>query len=227
MKTTGRKKLNIALSGDRGRMGKSLKKLIKKDSKKQATAVANTKVTHKKWDHKKIDVVIDFSLPPMFLKTLKWCLDNNKALVSGTTGLSASQKQLLKKASKKIPIFYAENMSWGIFCLTKWLDGLSGEIKSILIEDIHHKHKKDKPSGTALRLKNYLPKQMQKKVRIKSKRQGNELGIHRVFLKTDKEQIVLEHKSLSRDLFSEGAIKASEFIVKRKRGLYSVQDLWE
>lgn len=230
MKNKSQKKINIALSGDRGRMGQSLKRLIKKDSLKQVVAVANRSTSQKTWEEKQIDIVIDFSLPAMFSQTLNWCIKNKKPLVSGTTGLSQTQKQSLKLAAKKIPVFYAENMSWGIFCLSKCLLGLSGKScspVSVWIEDIHHINKKDKPSGTALKLKKHLPLDLQKIVKIKSERQGKELGTHRLFLKTKKESLMLEHRSMSRDLFSEGALKAAEFTLKKKKGLYSLENIYQ
>lgn len=225
-KISVKKQIKIALSGDRGRMGQSLKKLIKQTPLKQVSAVANSQKSFQLWEAKEIDVVIDFSLPLHFEKVLAWCVANKKALVSGTTGLSPTQKRKLTVASKKIPIFYAENMSWGIFCLSHFLSSLSGEVRSLQIEDIHHKDKKDKPSGTALRLKNSFSKKLQSKVKIKSYRKGKELGLHKIVITLAREKIILEHQCLSRDLFAEGALKASEFVSSKKKGLYSLQDIY-
>ncbi len=220
------KKIRIALSGDRGRMGKSLKRLLKKDPCKEVVAGANRSRSLELWDAKKIDAVIDFSLPSLFSKSLLWCVQNKKPFVSGTTGLSSKQKNLLKSSSKKIPVFYSENMGWGIFLLTKYISQLSGNKISILLEDRHHKEKKDKPSGTALRLKEHFPPSLKKKVRIKSYRQGSDFGTHRIYLKTPEETLLLEHKALSRDVFSKGAIKALECIFKKSKGLYSTTDIY-
>lgn len=220
-----RKKLiRAALSGDRGKMGKSLKKLIKKSGLIEATAGANTENSPKKWPAGKIDGVIDFSLPPLFSQSLAWALKNKKPFVSGTTGLSARQKRALKKASQSIPVFYGENMSGGLFLLTQWLKGLFDA--SVLIEDIHHKNKKDRPSGTALRLKNSLPVFLKDKARIKSYRRGKEFGTHRLTIKTGEEILILEHQALSRELFAKGALRALLFILKKKKGYYGPSDLY-
>ncbi len=220
------KKIKIALSGDRGRMGKSLKRLIKKDPSKEFVSGANRDRSLDHWDSKKIDAVIDFSLPPLFSKTLLWCVQNKKPFVSGTTGLNSRQKRQLKESSKRIPIFYSENMGWGVFLLTKYISQLSNDNISILVEDIHHKGKKDKPSGTALKLKKHLPSVLQKKIKMKSYRRGCEFGTHRVFIKTPEEILLLEHKALSRDVFSKGALKALDYILKKSKGLYSLSDIY-
>ena len=219
----GRKRnkiIQIALSGDRGRMGKSLKGLIKKSFFMQLTAGANRDNSPKNWKASQIDAVIDFSLPDLFVQSLKWSVQNKKPFISGTTGLNLSQKRALKKAGKTIPVFYGENMSGGVFLLTEWLKDLfNGEVK-ILIEDIHHKNKKDKPSGTALRLKRSLPSFLKEKIKIKSLRRGKEFGTHRVLIKSSEELLVLEHKAFNRELFAKGALQALFFVLKKKKGFY-------
>ena len=144
--------IRVALSGDRGRMGKSLQKLIKKSKKFTLAAGANKDISPLMWKDSLIDGVIDFSLPELFIQSLKWSVEHKKPFVSGTTGLSPSQKKALKRASQSIPVFYGENMSGGIFLLSQWLQDLFYRDVEIFIEDVHHKDKKDKPSGTALRL---------------------------------------------------------------------------
>ena len=212
--------IQIALSGDRGRMGKSLKKLIKKSVFMKVTAGANRDHSPKSWKASQIDAVIDFSLPDLFVQSLSWSVRNKKPFVSGTTGLGLSQKRALKKAGKTIPVFYGENMSGGIFLLTEWLKNLFNEEVGILIEDIHHKDKKDKPSGTALRLEKSLPPFLKEKVKIKSLRRGREFGTHRILIKSSEEVLVLEHRALNRELFAKGALQALFFILKKKKGFY-------
>lgn len=225
-KRNQKRKIQIALSGDRGRMGKSLKKLIKKSSLMECTAKANRNLSSKNWKADQIDAVIDFSLPQLFTQSLNWCVKNKKAFVSGTTGLSSQQKKALKTASKKIPVFYGENMSGGIFLLSKWAKDLFNEQVQILIEDIHHKNKKDKPSGTALKLKKSLPPFLEKKTKIKSFRKGKEFGTHRLLIKSSEETLLLEHKALNRELFSKGALQALFFILKKSKGYYEPKDLY-
>ena len=220
-----KKVLKVALSGSSGRMGQSLKKLIKKSSKFKLVEEAGRKKSPSLWSAKKIDIVIDFSLPPLFEKSITWAIKNKKAFVSGTTGLNKKQKALLKKASRSQPVFYSENMSQGIFLLSSFLKDLPSKNIKISLEDIHHKDKKDKPSGTALRLKRSLPLSLQKKLKIKSLRKGKEFGTHKVTITSEFESLSLEHKAFGRELFSKGALEASLFLSKKKKGFYTLEDL--
>ena len=96
----------------------------------------------------------------------------------------------------------------------------------LLLEDIHHKNKKDKPSGTALKLQRSFPPFAQKILKIKSVRTGEEFGTHRICFKTAEEEVLLEHKALSRKLFAGGALKALKWLVKKPPGLYCFDDLY-
>lgn len=233
-------KIKVGLSGASGRMGQAVKELIQiKNSGFVLTSeMPLFSVEHKrgskalkagfdKWDFRQITGVIDFSSPELFSKALKWCLSNKKPFVSGTTALNATQKKHLNQASKKIPVFYEENMSWGIWQIKKWIQKLSNQASDILLEDIHHKNKKDKPSGTALKLKKHLPAFAQKKLKIKSFRKGEEFGYHRFVFSGEEEQVILEHKALSRRLFAGGALKALNWLVKKPSGFYSFEDLYK
>ncbi len=234
------RKIKVGLSGASGRMGQAVKELIQvKNSDFVLTSeMPSPSVEHKgvlrtikagfdKWDSRQITAVIDFSSPELFDKALNWCLSNKKPFVSGTTALSSIQKKKLNQASKKIPVFYEENMSWGIWQIKKWIQRISNQAGRILLEDIHHKNKKDKPSGTALKLKRHLPAFAQKKLKIKSFRKGEEFGTHRFVFFGEEEQVILEHKALSRLLFAGGALKALKWLVKKPSGLYSFEDLYK
>ena len=221
-------KINVALSGASGRMGQAVAQLIKKkNSGFSLVATVGFFSSFKKWEKKKIKGVIDFSAPELFSLTLKWCLENKKPFVSGTTALNSLQKNSLKKASKKIPVFYEENMSWGIWQINRWINTLSKPAsEKILLEDIHHKNKKDKPSGTALKLKRHFPPYAQKVLKIKSIRKADVFGTHRIYFKNKQEEVVLEHKALSRQLFAEGSLKALKWLIRKPPGLYSFDDLY-
>ena len=207
-------------------MGKSLQSLIKKSSVFRLAGRANQLSSVQAWSASQIDGVIDFSLPAGFSKALSWSVKNKKPFVSGTTGLKPSQKTALKKASQAIPIFYGENMSGGIFLLNQWLEDLFYKNPRLSIEDIHHKDKKDKPSGTALRLKNSLPSHLREKTKIKSIRRGREFGRHRVLIETAGESLLLEHRAFGRELFAGGALQALLFIIKKKKGFYGPSDIY-
>ena len=221
-----KKIVRIALSGANGRMGTSLQKLINKSPVLKLTAKAHKKSCFKNWQDKQIDGMIDFSAPAFFSISLDWAVQHKKAFVSGTTGLNAKQKKEMKKASQKIPLFYSENMSPGIFLMSQWMHALFNPELKILLEDIHHKDKKDKPSGTALRLKNNLPSFLHKNLKIKSYRQGKEFGTHRLTIQNKEEILILEHRALNRELFSKGALQALLFILNKKQGYYDLNQLY-
>ncbi|MBC6415250.1 MAG: hypothetical protein GDA46_02535 [Bdellovibrionales bacterium] len=217
--------IKTALIGYSGKMGQSLQKLIKPSPFFKLTEKAHKISCFSKWDPKKIQGVIDFSAPELCSEGLKWTLQNKKAFVSGTTALNLKQKQELKKASKIIPVFYSENMSAGIYLFSQWLQSLP-DVKQILLEDFHHKDKKDKPSGTALRLKSNLPNFLQKKLKIKSYRKDKKIGTHRITIKMQEEILRIEHEALNREVFSKGALKALHFIINKKKGFYDLKDLY-
>ena len=220
-------KIKVGLSGSSGRMGRAVKELIeKRNSGFKLVAQAPPLKTFDGWDKKQVEGVIDFSSPELFKLALKWSLENKKPFVSGTTALSASHKKLLYLASKKIPVFYEENMSWGIWQIKQWINNVSEQSSDILLEDIHHKNKKDKPSGTALKLQKNFPVFARKKLKIKSIRKGKEFGTHRIYFKGSEEVVLLEHKALSRHLFAGGALKALKWLVKKPPGFYSFEDLY-
>ena len=223
-----RKKIvHLALSGASGRMGKAVKQVIKEKNSKFILSVEIPPMEKlQKCANKKIDGVVDFSVPELFSVTLKWCVKNKKPFVSGTTALSATQKRSLKTAARHIPVFYEENMSWGIWFIKQALKNFSEDSINLLLEDIHHKNKKDKPSGTALKLKNNLPLFAQKKLQIDSIRKGRVFGTHRFYFKGLEEQVLFEHKALDRKLFARGSLKALRWLINQTPGLYSYDDMY-
>ena len=235
------KKIRVGLSGASGRMGGAVKAVIKQKNSgfllsfsappKQTTYTNNLQTLKSffiDWDKTKIDGVVDFSSPELFSLALDWCVTHKKAFVSGSTGLKAGHKRKIKQATKKIPIFYEENMSWGIWRIKHWIKEVSGkEADKVLLKDIHHKNKKDKPSGTALKLKKNFSLTVQKKLKIQSFRVGDEFGTHQIIFQNPDETVSLEHKALSRNLFAGGALKALKFLMNKPPGLYSFEDLYK
>ena len=223
-----KKNIYLALSGTSGRMGKAVKQVIKEKYSGFVLSADTPPVENfQNWENKKIDGVVDFSMPELFSLTLKWCVKNKKPFVSGTTALSSTQKQALKRAARYIPIFYEENMSWGIWFIKQALRNFSEDSINLLLEDIHHKNKKDKPSGTALKLKSTLPNFAQKKLRIESIRKGQVFGTHRFYFKGMEEQVLFEHKALDRKLFARGSLKALRWLICQTPGLYSYDNMYK
>jgi 4-hydroxy-tetrahydrodipicolinate reductase len=195
---------------------------------------------------KACDVVIDFSLPEACELLLEESLKTPKPLVIGTTGLSNHQLNVLKEASEKMPILYATNMSLGVALLNKLVYQASAALSEFDIEivEMHHKHKKDAPSGTALTLSQSaaagrgldinkvrvsgrdgnIGERSKDEISVMALRGGDIVGRHTVGFYNDGEFIELNHTATSRNTFSKGAIKAAEWLVKQESGLYSISD---
>ena len=160
------KKINLAITGCMGRMGQQLIKSVKKDKEfKLLTLTENRKINRKisgvrvnlnnEDEFKKVNLIIDFTIPKCTFEILKIASKLKKKVVIGTTGFTKKEEKLIKLFSKKIPILKAGNMSLGINLLMYLTEIASSSLgKSFLskIFEVHHKHKKDYPSGTALML---------------------------------------------------------------------------
>ena len=253
------KKIKLAVTGCMGRMGKQIIKSIKKNRNFKLVAITESKAINKKINNIKIDtnnekvfknvnVIIDFTIPKCTFQILKLASKLKKRVVIGTTGFSKKEEKLIKKFSKKIPILKAGNMSLGINLLMYLTEITSNSLgKNFLskIFEIHHKHKKDYPSGTALMLgrgiakgknknfynligKKYLNKKTfpyGNKINFNSLRRGEIIGEHEVKFSSGKEIITLNHEAFDRALYSEGALTAAKWLMTKKPGLYSMRDL--
>ena len=253
------KKINLAISGCMGRMGQQLIKSASKNRAFKIIALTENKKISKKIlgikpqlnsseAFKKTNVIIDFTVPKCTLEILRIATKQKKRVVIGTTGFSKNDENLIKKFSKKIPILKAGNMSLGVNLLVFLTEiaakSLGNDFLSKIYE-VHHKYKKDYPSGTALMLgkgiaigkkkefyrligKKYLNKKSfpySNKINFNSIRKGNVIGEHEVTFSSGKETIRLNHESFDRALYSEGALSAAKWLSTKKPGLYSMRDL--
>ncbi|MCP4263180.1 MAG: 4-hydroxy-tetrahydrodipicolinate reductase [Planctomycetes bacterium] len=193
------------------------------------------------------EVAIDFSLAEAAGKTLDYCLENKVALVSGTTGLSGSQREKFKAASENIPIIYGTNMSVGmnvLFNLVGKVATMLGEEYDIEITEKHHRFKKDAPSGSALTLAENICKatgrdidstlthgrsgeSLRKKgtIGMHAVRAGDIVGDHSVIFGTLGETVSVNHTANSRDTFVRGALRAAKWLVGKGPGLYSMAEV--
>ena len=253
------KKINLAITGCLGRMGQQLIKSAIKDKNFKLLVITENKKIDKKIsgikpsvnseaEFKKVDVIIDFTIPRCTFEILKIASKLKKKVIIGTTGFTKKQESLIKVYSKKIPILKAGNMSLGVnllMYLTEITSASLGKKFSSKILEIHHKHKKDYPSGTALMLakgiaqgrggnfynlygKKFLNKKkfpFGKKINFNSIRKGKIIGEHEVIFSSGKEIITLNHEAFDRALYSEGALSAAKWLAKKKPGLYSMRDL--
>ena len=176
----------------------------------------------------KADIIIDFSGIELFDKVLLTATKFKKPLVSGVTGLSAAQQKKLQTASKTCPILWASNMSLGVAVLKEALSVFSAlHGFDFQIEELHHNRKKDNPSGTAITLQNELAAvtktQPPKPIGIRG---GGIFGVHKVWAMSDEEVLCFEHQALNRTVFARGAVRAAQWLVKKKKsGLYSMKEV--
>ena len=253
------KKINLGISGCLGRMGQQLIRSSKKNNSFNLKILTENRSINKKISgikpefnsenaFKKTDIIIDFTIPKCTIEILKIASKLKKRVVIGTTGFNRSQENLIKKYSKKIPILKAGNMSLGVnllMFLTEIASKSLNEDYLSKIFEVHHKHKKDYPSGTALMLgkgiadgkgknlysligKKFLNKKSfpyGKKINFSSLRKGEIIGEHEVKFSSGKEIITLNHEAFDRALYSDGALIAAKWLMKKKPGLYSMRDL--
>jgi len=253
------KKINLAVTGCMGRMGQQIIKSAKSDKSFKLVALTESRNIKRKMNGIKIventeqslgkaNLIIDFTVPKCTLQVLKIASKLKKRVVIGTTGFTKEQEKLIKKFSKKISILKAGNMSLGInllMYLTEITSSSLGKKYLSKIFEVHHKHKKDYPSGTALMLgkgiavgknknfynllgKRYLNKKTfpyGNKINFNSIRKGKIIGEHEVKFSSGKEIITLNHEAFDRALYSEGALSAAKWLMNKKPGLYSMRDL--
>ena len=196
----------------------------------------------------KTDAVIDFSSHDASPGIVELGAKNKKAVVIGTTGHSDSEKSAIEKCRVEIPIVFASNFSTGVntlFWLTRKAAEILGSDFDLEVVEMHHRLKKDAPSGTAKSLAKILADirklQLEKASRhgrvgivgertaaeigIHSVRGGDVVGDHTVIFANNGERLELTHKASSRDTFANGALRAALWVVKQKPGLYDMQDV--
>jgi 4-hydroxy-tetrahydrodipicolinate reductase len=251
--------IKLSVTGCLGRMGQQVIESSKKSKHFKVVSVTeNNQVKKKKFGlkpqlnseaaFKNTNIIIDFTIPKCTLEVLKIASKLKKRVVIGTTGFSKKEENLIKVYSKKIPILKAGNMSLGINLLmyiTEITSASLGDNFLSKIFEVHHKHKKDHPSGTALMLgkgiaigknkdiyklmgKKYLNKKSfpySKKINFNSIRKGENIGEHEVTFSNGKEIITLNHEAFDRTLYSEGALTAARWLMKKKPGLYSMRNV--
>ncbi|PPR79736.1 MAG: 4-hydroxy-tetrahydrodipicolinate reductase [Alphaproteobacteria bacterium MarineAlpha2_Bin1] len=263
--------LNIGVSGCSGKMGKTLIKLVSDhndcniasgleaennpDVGKNLGKLINSEnisavaTSNRKKFFECCDIIIDFSTPDSTFENIKFAKKYAKGLVIGTTGLNKEIERDIEIAAQYVPIVYSANMSIGINILIELVKKLSGTLSKeefdIEVFEMHHKHKVDAPSGTALALGKAAAigrkidllnnfevsrdginsKRKVGNIGFASLRGGSVTGEHSVLFASDHEIIELKHKAENRSLFAAGAIKAAIWLSKKNSGLYSMRDV--
>ena len=237
----------VIITGAKGRMGQALVSCANNFRDLKIVAAID-RGDDLKTVISKTDAVIDFSSHDATPAIVELCTKNKKAVVIGTTGHSDAEKSAIEKYRAKIPIVLASNFSTGVntlFWLTRKAAEILGNDFDLEIVEMHHRLKKDAPSGTAKSLAEILAavrkQQLEKVARhgrvgivgertaaeigIHSVRGGDVVGDHTVIFANSGERLELTHKASSRDAFANGALRAALWVVKQKRGLYDMQDV--
>lgn len=194
------------------------------------------------------EVVIDFSFHSITPKVARLCAERRRALVIGTTGHSEADKAVIRDAARTIPIVWATNFSTGVntlFWLTRKAAEILGPSFDLEVVEMHHRLKKDAPSGTATTLLEILAgvRQLQldtalrhgrhgitgersnTEIGIHALRGGDVVGDHTVIFATNGERVELTHKASSRETFANGALRAACWLVGKPPGIYDMQDV--
>lgn len=195
-----------------------------------------------------VDIMIDFTLPAAFESNLAWCVENNKPVVIGTTGLSDEQLMVLDKAAEQIPVVFAANYSVGVnlmLSLVKQAARALGSTADIEIIEAHHRYKLDSPSGTAMAIGEAIadelgrdlktcavygregkgPERDQETIGFATIRAGDVVGEHTALFADIGERLEITHKASSRLTFARGAVHAAKWLAGKKAGLYSMKEV--
>ena len=239
--------IRVIITGGKGRMGQALQNCAKNFPELEVVALIgrgddlNAVI-------EKCDVVIDFSAHGATAGITELCAKHNKAIIIGTTGFSTEEKACITASASKIPMVLATNYSTGVntlFWLTRKAAEILGPDFDLEVVEMHHRLKKDAPSGTASTLLEILGDvrkvQLEKELRhgrkgivgqrtrseigIHAVRGGDVVGDHTVIYANVGERVELTHKASSRDTFANGALRAANWLVKQKPGLYDMQDV--
>jgi 4-hydroxy-tetrahydrodipicolinate reductase len=196
----------------------------------------------------KADAVIDFSFHEATLPFAHLCAQHGKALIVGTTGHADAEKAELRACAAKIPMVWASNYSTGVntlFWLTRKAAEILGPSFDLEVVEMHHRMKKDAPSGTATTLleilgdvrkvqladalrhgrKGITGERTSHEIGIHALRGGDVVGDHTVIFAANGERVELTHKASSRETFANGALRAAQWVVQQKPGLYDMQDV--
>lgn len=214
------KNIKYGMIGASGKMGKEITSLMAENDNKLVFKFD----IDGEWKEENPELLIDFSLPEVLEKTLSYATEFNSPLIIGTTGFSEAQLNKIKETAEKIPVVQSYNFSIGIFLLLKCTELLNNNLKDwdVEISETHHRFKKDKPSGTAIMIKNIISKD----VNISSLRLGNIAGEHTVSFGGLGEVISVTHHATSRRTFAEGVLKSADYIMKKEKGFYTIQDVF-
>jgi len=176
----------------------------------------------------RIDCMIDFTLPGPTMEHVSACLKRKIPMVIGTTGLDEEQEKKIREAAKIIPVVFSPNMAPGVnvlFDIVQRTARSLGVDFSIKVDETHHVHKKDSPSGTAKMIAKVIKGACGKDVQVEASREGEVVGNHGIVFDNEFETLEIRHNAISRDVFAAGALKAAKFVSGKKAALYTMADV--
>lgn len=236
--------IKLGIAGIAGRMGRRIAVLAQQDTVFQLTlgleskghadvgkAIAGVTVTDDPRQIQNCDCLIDFTSPQATITHLEYVVAFNKSIVIGTTGLDEKQTAAVNAAAQKVPIVFAPNMSVGVNVLFKLVQLAAKALPgySVYIEEAHHAHKKDSPSGTAKKIVEIINKQgfSVRNEDVRAIREDEIVGDHAIVFESGVDRIELAHSAKTRDIFAEGSLKAARWLFQQKRqpGLYSMEEI--
>lgn len=232
--------MKIILIGSLGKMGKTLAEIA--SNRHEIIGVDKIESTDFFEKSEKIgDVIVDFSSSEITDDLCNYALKTHTPAVIGTTGQTQNELRKIRQTSNTVPIFLSGNMSLGIALFAKHLKEIMKffPLAEVDIIETHHTEKKDAPSGTALLLGKAVQSATHGKIivgnsiagreptdiHILSRRMGKTVGEHTVVIHTENETFNLSHSAENRKIFAEGALSACEFVLKKEKGLFSIEDL--
>ncbi len=217
--------IKIAVMGTKGRMAKALIQAIKKDP---ATELIGKGEPASVELFKRADAVLDFTTPEASLQHAVFAAEAETCILIGTTGFTKEQMELIVKTGELTQIIQTGNTSVGANVMVEMVRTASRMMRQefeIHVIDIHHKEKKDSPSGTAEMLSDTITANRRGEVKTTSIREGIVIGEHGVVFKNENESLTLGHKAMSRCIFAEGAIHAVKWLFQQPTGFYSMSDM--
>ena len=220
-------RVRVMLIGAAGRMGETVRELAQNDPEIQIAALCDLGDSIEP-AMRNCDVAIDFSQAESVDEICRAALQHGKSLVIGTTGHSQQQRKTIEETAHSVPIVLASNFSVGVnvlFWLAQKATELLGSAFNPEIVETHHKMKKDAPSGTAKTLAELLKAVRNSEIPIQSIREGDVVGEHTVIFAGPEERLELTHRAANRGIFALGALRAAKWIVNKRAGLYSMQNV--
>jgi len=222
--------IRVIVTGAKGRMGRKVAELVRKEGDLALAAEIDAGDVLAS-AARSCDVIVDFTTAAAAAENALIAARAGKAIVIGTTGLGENERDAVISASKKVPIVYAPNMSIGVNVMLRLAETAAktlGAEFTIDIEETHHIHKKDRPSGTAMTMTEAAARGRgcdPAEIAVQSFRRGEVIGDHRISFRSPDEELSISHSALDRSIFAHGAIVAARWIVGKPAGLYDMADV--